>query len=202
MGEYAKYNNQEIKIGTCETMYYLRYEDRHKVKALKGNVNPVRDAEGLRFRVPLFSEDGIKPGHYTSHVNDGIRLYKKQEGNCIDYDLTDGEPGRIHFRDETSGLQVSIPCLHGYPTGKQDLGSDVRLGFNGYRSPSILKYLKVHGGLVVPVISCTHCGKEWRTTWSAIWDYIPRGFEDYQGRFIEYYKAELEAEKAKLLEMV
>ena len=44
MGEYAKYNNQEIKIGTCETMYYLRYEDRHKVKALKGNVDPVRDA--------------------------------------------------------------------------------------------------------------------------------------------------------------
>jgi hypothetical protein len=188
MGEYAKYNNQEIKIGTCETMYYLRYEDRHKVKAIKGNVDPVRDAEGLRFRVPLFSEDGIEPGHYRSHTNDGIRLYKKGEEGCIDYDLTDGEAGRISFRDETSGLQYQFRVCMGTQQESKLFGTDVRLGFNGYRSPSILKYLKVHGGLVVPVISCTHCDEEWRTTWGAIWDYIPNGFEDYRDRFISTIK--------------
>ena len=33
MGEYArrKSDNESIKIGTCESMYYLRYEDRDKV---------------------------------------------------------------------------------------------------------------------------------------------------------------------------
>lgn len=25
MGEYAKFNDQEVKIGTCEDMYYLRH---------------------------------------------------------------------------------------------------------------------------------------------------------------------------------
>jgi hypothetical protein len=148
-----------------------------------------------------FQKMGLNPATTEAHTNDGIRLYKKGEEGCIDYDLTDGEAGRISFRDETSGLHISIPCLHGYATGKQTLGTDVRLGFNGYRSPSILKYLKVHGGLVVPVISCTHCDEEWRTTWGAIWDYIPNGFEDYRDRFSQYYKAELEAEKTKLLEM-
>ena len=58
MGEYAKHKGEEIKIGTCENMYYLRFDQRHKVKALPGNVDPNgADAYALRFRFPWPNED-------------------------------------------------------------------------------------------------------------------------------------------------
>ena len=194
MGEYALYNNDEIKIGTCETMYYLRYEDRHKVEALSGNVNPSQP-EGLRFRCPIYSEDGIKPGQYQSHTNEGVWLFNKDE----DFDLSDCSVGRIAFRDENSGLQVTLPCYHGLKTQEQECG-EIKLGFNGYTKPPYLKYLKVHAGLVVPVIACKHCDSEWWTTWDAIWEFIPVAFRgcDYKERFHEYFMAELKAEKARL----
>ena len=194
MGEYALYNTKEIKIGTCETMYYLRYEDRHKVKALSGNVDPSQP-EGLRFRCPIYSEDGIEPGHYQSHTNEGVWLYNKDD--C--FDLSACDPGHIALRDDASGLQVSVPCFHGLKTQEQDCGG-IRLGFNGYTQPPYLKYLKVHGGLVVPVIACKHCDSEWRTTWHEIWEFVPVAFRgyDYKERFRDYYKAELLAEKKRL----
>ena len=39
MGEYAirKSDGESIKIGTCEDMYYLRYEDRFKVTPEEGS---------------------------------------------------------------------------------------------------------------------------------------------------------------------
>ena len=62
MGEYAKYNGQQIKIGTCESMYYLRADQAHLVQAMSGNVNPITDCESIRFRFPFPEEDGCKPG--------------------------------------------------------------------------------------------------------------------------------------------
>ena len=195
MGEYALYKNNEIKIGTCETMYYLRYEDRHKVKAISGSVDPSRQPEGLRFRCPIYSEDGIEPGHYQSHINEGIWLYDKEKN----FDLSECDAGRIAFRDEASGLQVTVPCYHGFKTADQDYG-EIKLGFNGFSRPAYIKYLKVHNGLVVPVIACKHCDSEWRTTWAEIWDFVPVAFRgcDYKERFHDYYIAELKAEKARL----
>jgi len=65
MGEYAKHGDREIKIGTCENMYYLRYDQRHEVSALPGNVDPVYDAErGIRFRFPFPDEDFVSPGGF------------------------------------------------------------------------------------------------------------------------------------------
>ncbi len=62
MGEYAKLNGEEIKIGTCEDMYYLRAGQAHLVEVLPGNVDPVADRFEIRFRFPFPDEDGIGPG--------------------------------------------------------------------------------------------------------------------------------------------
>lgn len=37
MGEYAKRmrDGERVKIGTCENMYYLRFEERHQVEVYK-----------------------------------------------------------------------------------------------------------------------------------------------------------------------
>lgn len=62
MGEYAirKSDRESIKIGTCEDMYYLRYEDQDKVI-------PDECSEfGYRWRIPFPDEDHILPGDYDS----------------------------------------------------------------------------------------------------------------------------------------
>jgi hypothetical protein len=66
MGEYALYKGQQIKIGTCETMYYLRADQAHLVTPLPGNVDPIKDADEIRFRFPsptrtTSSRDSLSP---------------------------------------------------------------------------------------------------------------------------------------------
>jgi len=65
MGEYAyrKEDNAHIKIGTCESMYYIRYEDRNKVKKDEFSLDCSKET-GLYWRLPFTDEDGIKPGDY------------------------------------------------------------------------------------------------------------------------------------------
>jgi hypothetical protein len=62
MGEYATHAGQSVKIGTCEDMYYLRYDQRHQVTPERGSVDPVADAGVLRFRFPWPDEDHCEPG--------------------------------------------------------------------------------------------------------------------------------------------
>lgn len=68
MGEYATFEGKKVKIGTCENLYYLRFDQRRKVQALPGNVDPVgRDAYDLRFRFPFPDEDDIEPADFRDH---------------------------------------------------------------------------------------------------------------------------------------
>ena len=62
MGEYAlrKSDRESIKIGTCDDMYYLRYEDQDKVIPESGS------DFGNRWRIPFPDEDHILPGDYDS----------------------------------------------------------------------------------------------------------------------------------------
>ena len=159
MGEYAIRNSDraEIKIGTCEDMYYLRFEDRHEITGKRGNVNPSRDAEcdGLRFRLPFPDEDHLRPGDYCDY-NRGERLYKYEpcsfcKGGTVDYykdgcphcqgtrkepyctDFADPDtlesPGTFQMYHKQSGLIFSVPCYHGMKL--PDLGPNVKPGWNG-----------------------------------------------------------------------
>jgi hypothetical protein len=55
MGEYATYNGENIKLGTCESMYYLRADQRHLISGYRFD-------GGDRFRFPFPDEDDIEPG--------------------------------------------------------------------------------------------------------------------------------------------
>ena len=61
MGEYAarKNDKKKIKIGTCNLMYYLRYEQRKEVVS----DHPLQ-LNKLWFRLSLKEEDGILPGDF------------------------------------------------------------------------------------------------------------------------------------------
>src|SRR5438132_13372510 len=111
MGEYAirKSDNQEIKIGTCEDMYYLRLEDLDKITPLPSSIDPIREIGSLRFRLPFPDEDHLQPGEYEPY-NRGERLY------CGNEDFTDPktaeEPVLIQLTHK-SGLLVNLTCYHG-----------------------------------------------------------------------------------------
>ena len=81
MGEYAQFQGSEIKIGTCEDMYYLRFQQRHEVTSLLNSVDleDLDTLQQLRFRFPFPEEDSIEPGAFDNHnktarVPEGFRL--------------------------------------------------------------------------------------------------------------------------------
>lgn len=62
MGEYAEYNGRIIKIGTCESMTGLTAEQAPLVTKVPNSIDPIREAESIRFRFPFPDEDGSQPG--------------------------------------------------------------------------------------------------------------------------------------------
>ena len=181
MGEYAKFRGQEIKIGTCESMYYLRYEDRHKVEAKSGNVDPAND-KNLFFRLPFPDEDHIEPGNYEDY-NRGLRMYQTDErGRCIDFNFDGAEnfslnPGSIQLH-HASGILFSIPCYHGEKLPEITAGGNkINVFWNGKTHSIELAFVKVtNAGNVVPVVRCMHCGQLWSYSpdeWPKILNYIP-----------------------------
>lgn len=182
MGEYAyrKSDNEYVKIGTCETMFGLRYEDRHLVRPAGHSINPMKVMDCF-WRLPLTHEDGILIGEYSNEL--GIPLYQRivkpsrYHANCdeierIPFTPNDLEPGRIQLR-HPSGMQVLVSCHHGMrlPTDTDD----VKFCWNG-KDPYHLElcYVKnTQSRGVIPVFRCRHCEKMWSCEWSEIIDFIP-----------------------------
>jgi len=213
MGEYAirKSGGQEVKIGTCEQMYYLRFEDREKVEHLSGNVDPVKDCGELRFRLPFPDEDDIAIGEYKNYSR-GLCLYKydvctfcngegkthggnyqcsRCQGNgkepyCTDFSdpETLSDPGSFQM-SHRSGLLLSVPCYHGMKLPFENAH------WNGKTHSFELASLRPVGSgiLVYPVVRCQHCEKQWRYDWNDVWDYIPADMQQrlqvYKDAFVE-----------------
>ena len=148
MGEYAKYKGESVKIGTCESMYYLRYDQSHLVQPESGNVDPVKDAESIRFRFPFPEEDNVEPGHFDPY-NKAIWLH-------IDAP-TEIEHYSIQFNNK-AGILVSLPC----PYSKEAKESKINYGFNGYRGGVGISQQRKQGEQLMLVCDCGACGAKWR----------------------------------------
>ena len=81
MGEYATYNGDSIKIGACEDMYYLRYDQRHMVKQEAHSLDPT-NCDGLRFRFPFPDEDDMPPGAFDDFRR-GLMIYGKELASTV-----------------------------------------------------------------------------------------------------------------------
>jgi|SanBayMetagenome_1026888.scaffolds.fasta_scaffold91602_1 hypothetical protein len=110
MGEYAKFRGDEVKIGTCEWLYYLRWSDRGRVSPLRGNVRPGVDV-GLSYRLPIPSEDSETPGGYSSG-------WAMVDLPGFRFDGADGElhPGpfrlyAVKHHATTDGRPELVPCV-------------------------------------------------------------------------------------------
>lgn len=166
MGEYALYHGKEIKIGTCESMYYLRYEDRFKVRYKPGNVNAASDKD-LFWRLPYPDEDHVQPGGYEDY-NRCQRLYLGND-NYTNPSLAE-HPSTIQLRHE-SGLLINVPCYHGEQL--PECGKDVKVFWNGKSWFYELQFIKNTSDQGIrPIIGCRHCNQMWRMDWDEVLPYI------------------------------
>ena len=177
MGEYAirASDNEEVKIGTCESMYFVRYEDRDKLKQAKGSsINPQNEIN-LFWRLPYPDEDHIEIGEYKNSRR-GQRLYymegKDQHRHVVDFcdPETIEDPGTIQLYHQDSGLLASIKCYHGEKLPVAS--SDVKFFWNGKGHAFELVFVKNTKEGVLPVVHCRHCNHMWRYTWDEILPYI------------------------------
>jgi len=179
MGEYARIGSNRIKIGTCETMYYLRFEDRAKVEPEANSINPGTCAN-LFWRLPFADEDGNGPGNYKDH-NRGLRLYRilKDTENPFpperveDFEdrETISDPGIIQLSHQASGLLLNVPCYHGL--GLPPVQKPMQAFWNGKGHSFELAHVKNHEGRgLMPIVRCRHCSHMWRYEWSAVLPYV------------------------------
>jgi hypothetical protein len=199
MGEYAKRisDGNEIKMGTCEEMLYLRFEDRGKISALPGsvNVNDPHLAGQLLYRLPYPDEDGILPGDYKDPFR-ALRLYDKDGNEFKDESLT-ARPGTVQLRHEKSGLLLNVPCYHGMKL--PEVAAPMKAFWNGKGWSFELAFLRAvledNRLRLYPVIQCRHCRLAWRSAWSDVIDFIP---EPMRGRMALYAREGMQRELAAL----
>lgn len=178
MGEYAKRveDGQEIKIGTCESMFGLRFEDRNEV-VYSGNLT----TPGLFFRLPYPDEDDTLIGDYEVW-NRGERLAVQAHGEFFDTEGLDQHPGLIQAR-HNCGLLINVKCYHGLRL--PDESNDVGFHWNGKDQRFFeIVYVKYTKEGLRPVFRCRHCNKIWSCDWEDILDFVPD--DELRSRLIAY----------------
>lgn len=157
MGEYAKVkgSGERVKIGTCESMYYLRADQARDVWPEHGNVDPVKDAASLLFRFPWPNEDGNEPGDYDDHDH-GFLFYAVGPAD-IDH-------GLCQFSDnQRRGYLLNMPCPES-PDFAEMLPEGAKLFRNGHVGAGRVKLVmqRVWEGRLVAVCECVGCGRLYR----------------------------------------
>ena len=160
MGEYATFKGEQVKIGTCESMYYLRADQTHEVQALSGNVDPVRDRAEIRFRFPFPDEDAIVPGAFEDYdrgvrIPGGWQLPAENEGHYS-----------VQFVARPPGYVLSIPCPEqfGQPGLAVEMPGSLRVGRNGWSGDPVVRAQRYVDGCYWTGVACGACGAMWRLT--------------------------------------
>lgn len=212
MGEHAKFNGEQIKIGTCENMYYLRADQAHLVQPESHSLDPILARREIRFRFPFPNEDKIAPGDFKDHDR-GIAV----PGMAAPADVGHTT---VQFRHETSAgcYLTSLPC----PEGPQAAGGPKihRNGFAG--AVRVVQQKWIDGSKLATVCECTGCGARWRVESEAdvkalvlafsnaatgaddsraefyltMADRIAAGYDGRQGEILQAYATEIERRMA------
>lgn len=158
MGEYVKIKGQQVKLGTCENLYYTRFNQLKEavstMEFCEGNDQPteyLKESNGFRYRFPFPEEDNLGIGEYKDH-----------------------EKGLLFLADETFSFDVShskkcvSTCVQGgayninhyiaCPNSKEWVQTcSARNGF-----PYLLKQQKQVNGQLWIVCECGYCGQAFR----------------------------------------
>ena len=144
MGEYATYRGQSVKIGTCEDMYYLRFNQRGAVTPQENSLDPA-DPEihkVIRFRFPWPDEDHVEPGAFEHHSR-AIHIPGLAVAEGVDH-------YSVQFT-ALAGYLMSVPCPE-----VNELPFKVHK--NGWHGDVLLVQQAVRHGKLVSIFKCGGCG--------------------------------------------
>ena len=171
MGEYITIDKQEVKIGTCENMYYARLDQLEEVQALGlADVAEYLNPEyGYRYRFPFPEEDGLEIGEYDNYSK-GLAVNLSYGSECHAPKLTEFLRGsdweHRHVTQSQSvghcyNFNVFIPCVLSADFAKANLKTS-----NGTPSDviEIVQQKQVDGEIWV-VVRCGYCGAAVRLDW-------------------------------------
>lgn len=164
MGEYAKRKTDgiNVKIGTCKSMYYCRYDQRKEVEY-------PYNTDNFYWRIPTPDEDGTLPGDYDFSL-------LKQDGNIprklkLDTSKFSEEniagmkqSGIVQLKEPRMGLLVNIRCPHGLPMEQFKPKNDeivYTMGYNGHQDTLYLKGLKNEPTELKVLVECSCCSQMW-----------------------------------------
>lgn len=156
MGEYAVRisDGERVKIGTCESMYYLRADQRHEVHGGDlSHVGPDAYWRAVRFRFPFPDEDRELPGAF-----DGGDFQRSVR--CAQPMHPDVEHGTIQLVQSYphAGGNVCMPC----PLSS-DWPEGVTFHKNGWAGDvKLCQQRLLADGRLVAVFECGGCGAKWR----------------------------------------
>lgn len=166
MGEYLHRgaDGERVKIGTCEDLYCLRYDQLGEVYARSGDdSHPREHLDAYRFRFPFPDEDGVAPGDFADPFR-GLMVH----GIAVPADV-----GHGLVQLTGHGYVCSIPCPESYGAPGMDAvaatwsveGHDpraVRVGRNGFPGSVKIAQQAVRGGLLVTIGQCGGCSVAYR----------------------------------------
>lgn len=155
MGEFAYYKREKIKIGTCEILYYLRYDQLHLITPdLPNNVDPTNpeQAKHLFFRFPFPWEDRDEPGSFEPFRACPLPGYTLDD---------EADHGSKQFRAD-GGYLLCLPCPESKAFRDLTEKADIHAGHNGYSGSVHLAYQKPVGDELQAVVKCNGCGHLWR----------------------------------------
>lgn len=164
MGEYAKrkIDGVDVKIGTCKSMYYCRYDQRKEVEY-------PYNSDNFYWRIPTPDEDGTLPGDYDFSllIKDGYIPWELiiDSSKFSEEDKAGlRQSGTIQLKEPKMGLLVNIHCPHGLPMEqfKPNLNEIVySMGYNGHQDTLYLKGLKNEPTELKVLVECSCCGQMW-----------------------------------------
>ena len=151
MGEYLNFDGEDVKIGTCENLYYLRYDflkdnlDRFKA----GDQEPKSYlSDGSRFRFPFPEEDTQQPFHYEK-FDKGLTVPVDRKDFEIEHSTV---TAHIQANGGGYGINYFIPC----PGLNREL--EIEHSNISERFPLDIVQLKPVGEEVWLVVRCGYCG--------------------------------------------
>lgn len=171
MGEYVEWHGQPWKIGTCESLYYVRYQDYRRMFEDNelayhvGNAQPGSYLEGayrFRFPFPFPDEDGQAGGiHGWQDFDRGWIVYAPltwMRGLVAHNDTLANVVGIFGAKLPANVPQPRIR-LRCPQSGEEVPG----LGFkdNGYLYIEIVQQ-RPYDGALWTVCRCPYCGTRWR----------------------------------------
>lgn len=128
MGEYVKLHGQDVKLGTCESLYCTTLEQLKKelpnMNQESGNLPPsayLDPANRFRYRFPFPDEAGTEIGSYENYDRGFLLKVPKSLGIEIGHGTifyrTDSQKRDPRTGDTPPAIGIKLPCPHSEQPG-------------------------------------------------------------------------------------